>query len=202
MKKTLAYQKALAVVFTILVLASAIHPASSPDWWLEILPVFLAVPIIYLLGRKFFFSGFMYTLLAAYLLLPIAQAHYGVAKVPLGNVISHFLGVERNMFDRLEHFSFGLLCAYPLFAIFRRIDGKRPFLDYFLPFSVIMGLSAVYEIVEWIVHEFANPRLSFLFVAAQADLWDSTEDLAMALWGTLIALGVIFTVRQFKMRRA
>ncbi len=201
MKKTLLYQKTLAAVFALLIILSAIHPASHSDWWLEILPVFLSIPIIYFLGRKFAFSGFTYTLLAVYLVLPIAQAHYGVAKVPFGFTIGHFLGASRNMFDRLEHFSFGLFVAYPLFEIFRKDIRRQPFLNYFLPFTVIMGVSAVYEIVEWLVHEFATARLSFLFVAAQADFWDTAEDMAMALWGTLIALAIVFTVRQFQKRK-
>lgn len=202
MKNKALYISALGAVIGISIIVSSVHPLSNGDWWLEILPVFIAIPIIYFLGKIYKLSLFSYTLLAIYLLMPIAQAHYGVANVPLGWRISEVLGSARNMFDRLEHFSFGLLCVYPMFEICKKeFTAKRIYLTYFVPFALVMTISAVYEVIEWIVHIFATERLAFLFVAAQADLWDATEDMAVAMWGALIALGIIFTVSQFEKRR-
>ncbi len=195
------YQKILSGIFIAAVVWSAISPASNGDWWLEISPVFVALPAIIFLGRKFRISDFSYSIILLYMMLPIVQAHYGVANVPFGFTLSRWEGiVGRNMFDRLTHFAFGLLWFYPLYEILKEAIGKRRrlFLSYFLPFSVIMMFGAMYEVLELIVRQTASPSLSFLFVAAQGDFWDTSKDLANTAIGAALALIIILIVNKIK----
>jgi putative membrane protein len=195
------YQKILLGIFIIAVIWSAISPASMGDWWLEISPVLVFIPIIIFLGRKFKISSFSYTIIVLYMLLPIIQAHYGVAHVPFGFTLSKWEGiVDRNMFDRLTHFAFGLLWFYPLYGIMREAIGKhrREFLSYFLPFSIIMMFGAMYEVLELIVRQTASSKLSFLFVAAQGDFWDTSKDLANTAIGAVLAIIIILIMNKIR----
>ena len=58
-------------------------------------------------------------------------------------------GAERNMYDRLVHFSFGFLLAYSIREMFLRVSGARGVRSYFLPVDVTTSFSAIYEIIEW-----------------------------------------------------
>jgi uncharacterized membrane protein YjdF len=57
---------------------------------------------------------------------------------------------------------------------------------------MLMGLAAAYEILEWLVFEFSGPRLSFLFIGAQDDFYDTPKDMANTLAGILLASGIVF----------
>jgi putative membrane protein len=191
------YRKVLLALFVLAIGLSAISPESYGNWFLEISPVFIAVPFIVYLGRRFGFSDASYTLILIYLLLPIIQAHYGVANVPFGFILAKWENIDgRNMFDRLTHFSFGLLLFYPLLEIFKKSLSHHNFLKYFVPASVIMAFASFYEVIELVVRQLASPHLAFLFIAAQADFWDTSKDIANTLEGLAIALAITLLVEK------
>ena len=193
------YHIILLIIFIIAVIMSAISPSNEGNWWLEILPAIVALPLVFFLGKKFKLSHFSYTLILIYLILPIIQAHYGVAHVPIGEMLGEWFNSERNMFDRVTHFAFGFLLTYPLFEITKQSFSKNIFMHYFFPFLLIMGFSGVYEIAEWIVHESVSAQLSYLFVAAQQDLFDPARDMFMALVGYIVVMiGVAIRMYSFK----
>ena len=196
------YQKILVGIFGLTIIWSALSPASGADWFLEIAPVFLVFPVVVYLGRKFTLSNLSYTLILIYLILPIVQAHYGVASVPFGFTLAKWEGIiGRNMFDRLTHFSFGLFWFYPLYELFKQSIGTRPFLNYFIPTSVILAFSSVYEVIELIVRQMASERLSFLFIAAQADFWDTSKDMANTLEGVAVALVMVYCIERYRFKK-
>jgi putative membrane protein len=186
------YSKILAGLFAVAIIWSAIGPTSYQDWALEIIPAIIAIPVVVYVGRRYALSAFSYTLIFIYLMLPVIQAHFGVAHVPFGKMIGEWMHSPRNMFDRVTHFAFGFLLGYPLYELFKQGRFKNSFLNYYLVFATIMAFSAVYEIIEWSVHFMTSRQVTNLFVAAQQDLWDSSEDMAMALFGLVIALSAIF----------
>jgi hypothetical protein len=53
------------------------------------------------------------------------------------------------MYDRMVHFAFGLLLAYPVREVFMRVARARGFWSFFLPLDVTLAMSALYEIIEW-----------------------------------------------------
>ncbi len=198
------YQKILFSIFIATIIWSVFSPLSIGDWLLEISPVLVFAPVIIYLGHKFKISNLSYTLILIYMFLPIVQAHYGVANVPFGFVLSKWEGiVNRNMFDRLTHFAFGLLWFYPLYEILKEAIGKRrkQFLCYFLPFSVIMMFASMYEVLELIVRQTASHKLSFLFVAAQGDFWDTSKDIANTAMGVTLAVIIVLIITRIKMKK-
>jgi putative membrane protein len=196
------YLKALLGVFIACVVWSAINPLSNGNWYLEMLPVFIALPVLFYLGNRFQISNLSFTLIFFYLLMLVVQAHYGVGYVPIGAKLAPWFGTERNVFDRITHFFSGLLWFYPIYEMTRQSIGKRDFLVYMIPASLIMGLGAVYEVAEWLAFEFLNYRLSYLFIGAQDDFYDPDKDMAVALFGVIIALAVVIISNNFFPRKA
>ena len=112
-------------------------------------------------------------------IMPVIQAHYGVGYVPIGFELSTWFNTTRNVFDRFTHFFYGFLLFYPLYEMIKYEIGNRKFMNYMIPAALLLGMASVYEILEWLVFEFSGPRLSFLFIGAQDDFYDTPKDMAM-----------------------
>ena len=185
------YLKILLVVFAAVWVWAAINPVYPHDWLLENYLVFIFVPIIILTGRYFKLSDTSYTLITLFMILHVIGSHYTYAEVPFGDVLQNWLGASRNMYDRLVHFSFGFLLAYPIREVFLRVSRVKGFWGYYLPFDVTLALSAVYEIVEWIAAASVDPAAGLAFLGSQGDVWDAQKDMTMAGIGALLAMVII-----------
>ncbi len=86
----------------------------------------------------------------------------------------------RNHFDRLVHFGYGLLLAYPIREMFLRIGNVRGFWGYFLPLDLTMSTSMLYELIEWGAAEFFGGELGAAYLGTQGDVWDAHKDMALA----------------------
>ena len=98
--------------------------------------------------KSFPLSRVSYTCIFVFMMLHALGAHYTYAKVPYEEWFPFFAG-GRNHFDRLVHFLYGLLLAYPIREMFLRIGNVRGFWGYFLPLDLTMSTSMLYELIEW-----------------------------------------------------
>jgi putative membrane protein len=187
----MTYKRFLLVAFVAVWIWAAIKPVFREDWLLENYLVFLFFPLILLLGRYFELSNISYTLIAVFGALHVIGSHYTYSLVPFGYTLQHWFGAERNMYDRLVHFSFGALLAYPVREAFLRIAKVRGFWGYYLPLDVTLAMSAVYEIIEWIVAARVNPESGLAFLGSQGDVWDAQKDMLVAGIGAFVAMLIV-----------
>lgn len=190
------YRKVIIVLFLGVMLWSIIDPHSIKNWFLESSPSIIAVFLIALFDRKLKLSDLSFTLIVFYFALPFVNAHYGVTNVPFGEDVGRFIGSERNMYDRLVHFASGLLGILPLREIFINITDHKRYFSYVIPFMLVMGLGALYEIGE-LLAAMTDPAAGITFTGTQGDLWDAPRDLLSAAVGALIAMAAIFFVERF-----
>jgi putative membrane protein len=188
------YQWFLLLAFAGVWAWAAVDPVFRDDWLLENILVFVFVPLILLVGVYFRLSSVSYTLITLFMVLHVVGSHYTYERVPFGYTLQHWLGAQRNMYDRLVHFSFGLLLAYPIREMFMRVSGAKGFWSYYLPFDVTMSFSAIYEIIEWQSAKDASAA-GIAFLGAQGDIWDAQKDMTMAGLGALVAMVVTLLVR-------
>lgn len=185
------YLKVLLLAFVAVWVWAAISPTYRHDWLLENYLVFIFVPIIIATARYFRLSNVSYTLITLFMILHVVGSHYTYAEVPFGDTLQHWLGASRNMYDRLVHFSFGFLLAYPIREIFLRVTRVQGFWGYYLPFDVTLAFSAAYEIIEWLAAANVDPAAGLAFLGSQGDVWDAQKDMTMAGIGALLAMIVI-----------
>ena len=172
-----------AAVFTL----SAIRLHHPADWLLENALVVLGIAVLIAFRRRMLFSRISYTLIFVFLCLHELGAHYTYAEVPYRQWFPVF-GGGRNQFDRLVHFTYGLLLAYPVREIFLRIANVRGFWGYFLPLDLTMSTSMLYELIEWAAAEFFGGELGQAYLGTQGDIWDAHKDMALASAGALLAM--------------
>jgi len=177
----------LAIVYTAWWVAMAISPYDRSDWVLENVLVVLAVGLLVFTYKSFPLSRVSYTCIFVFMMLHTLGSHYTYAKVPYDEWIPFFAG-GRNHFDRLVHFLYGLLLAYPIREMFLRIGNVRGFWGYFLPLDLTMSTSALYELIEWGAAEFFGGELGAAYLGTQGDIWDAHKDMALAGLGALISM--------------
>jgi putative membrane protein len=192
------YLLTLLGVFLLVLIASAIKPWHPSDYLLENALVVPAIAVLIFTRNKLPLSKLSYTLIFAFLCLHELGAHYTYSEVPydawfeslFGTTLNEMLGFERNHFDRLVHFAYGLLFAYPIRELVLRIGGMKGFWGYFLPLDVTMSTSLIYELVEWAAAESFGGELGMAYLGTQGDVWDAHKDMTLAALGALIAMGV------------
>jgi putative membrane protein len=181
------YLWSLAIVYIIWWVLMAISPYDRSDWLLENLLVFFAVGLLWFTYKPFPLSRVSYTCIFIFMVLHALGAHYTYAEVPYQEWLP-FLAGGRNHFDRLVHFLYGLLLAYPIREMFLRIGNVRGFWGYFLPLDLTMSTSALYELIEWGAAEVVGGDLGQAYLGTQGDVWDAHKDMALASLGALISM--------------
>jgi putative membrane protein len=166
----------------------AIAPHDRQDWLLENLLALSAVAALVITYRWFQFSLTSYVLITAFLSLHAVGAHYTYAEVPFGFWLKEVFGLARNHFDRLVHFGYGLLLAYPLRELLIRLAGVDGFWSYYLPVSGMLAQSGFFEIVEAIVAQIVSPELGAAYLGTQGDEWDAQKDMLAAGSGALLCM--------------
>ncbi|MBI2624155.1 DUF2238 domain-containing protein [Candidatus Parcubacteria bacterium] len=188
------YHIALGLVFAAVWIWAAINPLLPDGWLLENYLVFIFVPIILISGHYFRLSNVSYTLITIFMILHVVGSHYTYAQVPFGYALQQWFGESRNMYDRLVHFSFGLLLAYPIREVFVRLTRVKGFWGYYLPLDVTLSFSAAYEIIEWLTAQRVDPASGLAFLGAQGDVWDAQKDMTVAAIGAVIAMLTIAAI--------
>jgi putative membrane protein len=186
----------LGTAFLVLWIALGIAPIDRPTWALENLLTVVFAVVLFLTRRKFPFSRLSYALLFVFLLLHSVGAHYTYAKVPYDAYAQRFLGWspnetfgwERNNYDRVVHFGYGLLLAYPAREIFLRIAAVRGFWGYFFPWLLMVAESSVFELFEWGAAILFGEGLGMTYLGTQGDEWDAQKDVMLATIGAAIAM--------------
>jgi putative membrane protein len=180
--------QALAAVYAAAWIAAAIDPVYPADWLLENILVVLFLPLIILTYRAFPLSDLSYICITAFMVLHAAGSHYTYAEVPLGEWAKEAFGFGRNHFDRLVHFSFGLLMAYPSREVFLRLVRAKGFWGYYFPLDVTLAFSALYEIIEMLVAMIVSPGAGDAYLGTQGDPFDGIRDMAMAFMGAIACM--------------
>ena len=190
MKRTALLQGLLAW-YGLLWIVLGIAPRDRQDWLLENLLALAAVFTLIGTYRRFQFSTPSYLLLTAFFSLHAVGAHYTYAEVPFGFWLQDLFGLFRNPFDRLVHFAYGLLLAYPLRELLIRLAGVKGLWSYYLPVSGMLAQSGFFEIVEAIVAQIVSPELGAAYLGTQGDEWDAQKDMLAAFCGALMCMTIV-----------
>lgn len=190
------YPLALLTLFSVWWLALAIAPRYRQDWLLENALVFVAIPLLILTYRRLRLTNLAYTLLFAFFVLHEVGAHYTYAEVPYdqwtqaltGRPLSHALDLERNHYDRLVHFLYGLLITPAAIQLLDARAPQRGLWRWLVPLLFMVSHSTVYELVEWGAAEVFGGDLGQAYLGTQGDEWDGQKDSALAALGALVAV--------------
>jgi putative membrane protein len=200
------YPLVLLVLFCVIFAALAIAPAYRQDWLLENVLVLVAVPLLVLTYRRLRFSNFAYTCLFIFFLLHEIGAHYTYSEVPWREWLATMTGgysgtgaiAVRNHFDRLVHFSYGMLVMPAAWELLQARATPRGIWRYLLPLLFLLSHSVIYELIEWGAAIVFGGDLGAAYLGTQGDEWDAQKDMALAALGAVI--GLLLVVARSRLR--
>jgi putative membrane protein len=138
-------------------------------------------------------------MVVAFLLLHVVGARYLYSNVPyddwserlLGLRINDQIGFERNHYDRLVHFAFGILFVLPVWEFAeQRLHLRTPW-PAIAAVCFVLAASAVYEIAEWGVAMIFAPDWADAYNGQQGDVWDAQRDMALAWAGSMLSAAAV-----------
>jgi len=190
------------LIFSSVLLWSAVRPHDYFTWVLEVLPAVLGVVILAATFRSFQFTSLVYWLILIHSLILMIGGHYTYAEVPAFNWIRDVFGMSRNNYDKLGHFAQGFFPALIAREILlRKSRLEKGKLLSFIVICICLAISAFYELIEWWVAA-ATGTSADAFLGTQGYNWDTQSDMLFALIGAIAALILLSRVHEDAMRRA
>jgi putative membrane protein len=180
-----------AVLFVGVWISTLIGTNDLNNWLIENTLVVIFLAGLILSYKKFRFSDLSYVIIGLYLCLHVYGSKYTYSENPLGYKLKELLNWDRNHYDRIVHFSFGLMLTYPMRDYFRNWFGWPAWVCWVLPCEITLSFSGMYEIIEWAVADLFFPSQGDAYLGTQGDTWDAQKDMSLAFIGAI--LGMIFT---------
>jgi putative membrane protein len=175
---------AYVAVFVLL----GVAPYDRTVWIAENAPILLIVVILAgLYVARIRFSNPAYLLMAVLVFMHTVGGHYTFARVPF-DWFNELFGFERNMYDRIAHFSVGLY-AFAIAEALARFRAVRKTAVFFLfPVFAIMALAVAYELFEWWFAVSSDPAAGIEVLGSQGDIWDAQQDMLADTLGAIAAM--------------
>ena len=170
-------------------------------WILEAFPAAAAVVILLATYRKFRFTSMAYVLIWIHAVILLVGAHYTYSRMPVFNWLQEAFELSRNHYDRLGHVAQGFIPAIITREVLLRksVVRKGGWL-FSIVISFCMAISAVYELVEWVMAELTGHSATE-FLATQGDVWDTQKDMALCLLGAIVALVTLSSLHDRALKR-
>jgi len=133
------------LVFLVVWVSTFIGTSDMSNWMLENLLVFIFLGFLLLTYKRHQFSDLTYLLICVYLCLHVYGSKYTYAENPLGFWLQDQFNWSRNHYDRIVHFSFGFLLAYPMRALFLAWLRFPGWVCWLLPFEISLSCSKMFS---------------------------------------------------------
>ena len=157
------------------------------NWWIENTLTILSLLFLVFTYKKYTFSDLSYFFIFVFLCLHVYGSKYTYAENPLGYWLQDIFSSERNHYDRIVHFGFGFLLAYPLQEMFRKWLKLPETISWMLPVELALSIGALYEIIEWAVADVFFKAQGHAYLGTQGDIWDAQKDMFLAFAGAALA---------------
>jgi putative membrane protein len=150
------------------------------------------------------FSDLSCGLMFLFMMLHVLGAHYTYSLVPyeawseaafrrLGHQgsINDLFGWERNHFDRMVHFLFGVLMLLPAVEVLEWAAKVTRRWAVIFGLMLLWAFSHLYELIEFLFAIVLSPDAAETYNGQQGDIFDAQKDMALAFGGSLISAAAI-----------
>jgi putative membrane protein len=187
---------ALLAGYVALFVWGAIGPYDRATWWAENIPIVAIVAtLVGLYVRGIRFSPLAYVLMAVLPYMHTIGGHYTFERVPF-DWFNRGLGFERNMYDRVAHFSVGFYAFGIAEYLLARRAMSRALACLFAVFTIAF-VAMSYELIEWGYAAYGgNAEAGANFLGSQGDIWDAQKDMLMDTLGAVTAVLVFLMTRR------
>ncbi|WP_396173466.1 DUF2238 domain-containing protein [Flavobacterium sp.] len=183
-------------VFTSIWVNTLIGTNDLNNWFLENTLTVIFMLFLVFSFRKYQFSDLSYLLICVYLCLHVYGSKYTYAENPFGYWLKDYFHFGRNHYDRIVHFSFGFLLAYPMRELFLRWLKYPKTVSWILPIEITLSVSGLYELIEWAVADVFFKAQGDAYLGTQGDIWDAQKDIFMAFMGAILSTTIVSLIKK------
>ena len=163
-------------------------PFDRATWWMEIAPVLIVLPLLWVTHRQLPLTGLALGLITFHGLVLMIGGAYTYARVPVGFEVQHWFGLARNPYDRFGHLMQGFVPAVVIRELLVRVGRLAPGkLLTALVLACCLAVSASYELIEFAAAMILGQGADE-FLGTQGDTWDTQWDMLMCVVGALLSL--------------
>ena len=165
---------------------SGVSPYDRTVWYVEMVWPTGLFALLALTRRRFRFSVAAYLCFGFWMLLQVIGAHYSFERVPMDWLMGS-LGLERNPYDRIAHFTVGWF-AFPFAELYWRKGWAASCrLAAFFAVMTTVAMAGLWEIVEWLYAVIDGGEAGAAFLGSQGDVWDAQKDILCDTLGAICA---------------
>lgn len=198
------YKFSIIIAVVVFAIVTCINPVYPEEQFLQHIGTALLVLLMLFDVKKNLFGKASFLGLAIFTILHIIGARYIYSYVPydefsqqyFGVCINEMLGTTRNHYDRLVHFSFGLL----MLPMFSQITEKQIKCSkgtaILAAWLLIQTGSMIYELFEWLLTIVMTTEAANNYNGQQGDMWDAQKDMALALLGSSFTAILMFITKK------
>lgn len=173
------------LVFLAIWVYTAISPANRVQWSMEsVLPAVLIGSLAFTY-KQHPLSNLSYILLFIFLCMHIYAAYHTYSGTPFDDWLKKQFHTERSYYDRVVHFAFGLLLVIPAREYFTQVAFRSSWWSFVLTVFILLGLSALFEVIEWLVSVIAGSS-GKEYMGLQGDQLDPLKDMGLAFAGAVV----------------
>jgi putative membrane protein len=192
----------LLFVYIVEFIVLGVNPYDRAVWYAENIPILLYVlffVIAYLRGVRFSNLAYFFAMVLPF--YHTIGGHFTFERVPFDWFNSLF-GFERNMFDRVGHFTAGF-SAYALAEyVLKYKKVNTYFWAGFLGVCFIGTFAMTYELIEWVYAVTQGGENAADFLGSQGDIWDAQKDMLMDTLGAIFVIFIgVFTLRKRSLQK-
>lgn len=181
-----------SIVFLVVWINSFVWTNDVSNWWIENILTFVSLFFLIATYRYFQFSNKSYFLITIFLCLHVYGSKYTYADNAFGFWLKDLLDMQRNPYDRIVHFSFGLLLYYPLKEFFIKCLNYPFSIAFYFPVVIVLAASGAFEIIEWLIADIFFKQHGEAYLGTQGDIWDAQKDMALAFLGSIISCIIFY----------
>ncbi|MBI5916254.1 MAG: DUF2238 domain-containing protein [Bacteroidetes bacterium] len=179
--------KVFLFIFAAVWVDSFVGTTDRVNWLIENSLVFITLAFLAYTYKRYQFSDLSYLLIGIFLCLHIYGSKYTYAENPFGYWLQDVFQTSRNHYDRLIHFGFGLLLAYPMREMFLKWLKYPRWVSWMLPIGIALSVGTIYELIEWGVADIFFPEQGDAYLGTQGDIWDAQKDIFLGVLGAIVA---------------
>lgn len=175
---------------------SGFEPKDQFTWFLEVIPAIVILAIMAISQSRFPLTPLLYQLILVHSIILMIGGHYTYAEVPAFDALAELFNWHRNHYDKLGHLAQGFVPAIAARELLIRHHViEKPRWLAVLIVLICLGISALYELIEWWVAELTGESAE-AFLGTQGYVWDTQSDMAMAMIGAILALLLLSRTHQ------
>ncbi|MBN2796790.1 MAG: DUF2238 domain-containing protein [Clostridia bacterium] len=199
MKDTFRYNKEtehikhiiLITYACLVILWSSIGAVDFFAWIMLTMTPVIWITILFLTYKSFRFTTYAYQWVLLHIIILQIGAKYRYMGNPLFNALKEMFDLNKNYFDRVGHFLQGFVPMFLLKELMlRRGYMKRTKFFYVTAIMFILGISASWEISEFLTTMISGREPAYIFSLESGERFDTYWDMILALIGGATALFV------------